>query len=184
MGHFEHCTSVSLSVLFVTNREGAMNLDDSSAFRELDTKDLRSNLDNLPTQLEAAWKLGQDLPLPASFKRVDRIVVAAMGTPALSGDLLAALLADSCNVPIYVCRGYDLPAFADGQNTLVIIASHTGSTEETLSAWELADARGTQILMLTSNRTLAHDAEQRGATAWLYEYEGYSRTALGWIFGL
>jgi glucose/mannose-6-phosphate isomerase len=161
-----------------------MNLDDRNAFRTLDPQDLRAHLDNLPTQLDAAWKHGQNLPLPGSFQRVDRIVVAAMGTPAVSGDLLVALLADSCNVPIFVCRGYDLPAFADGQRTLVIIASHTGNTEETLSLWELADARGTQILALTSSAALAEQVEQRGGTVWLYEYEGYSRTALGWIFGL
>src|SRR5689334_15835692 len=100
-----------------------MNLDDRDAFRELDSEDMRSHLDSLPDQLDSAWRHGQNLPLPASFQRVDRIVVAAMGAPALAGDLLAALFADSSNVPIIVCRDYDLPAFADGQNTLVIIAS-------------------------------------------------------------
>jgi len=161
-----------------------MNLDDRDAFRQLDTEDMRSHLDALPDQLDAAWRHGPDMPLPASFQRIERIVVAAMGAPALAGDLLAALLADTCNVPIMVCRDYVLPAFADGQSTLVIIASHTGNTEETLSAWELANTRGTQILVLTTNQTLAQRTEERGATAWLYEYAGYSRTALSWIFGL
>src|SRR5258706_15887997 len=107
-----------------------MNLDDRDAFRQLDTEDMRSHLDALPDQLDAAWRHGQDMPLPASFQRIERIVVAAMGAPALAGDLLAALLADTCNRPNMVCRDYVLPAFADGQSTLVIIAIHNGNTEE------------------------------------------------------
>src|SRR5207237_8090796 len=131
-----------------------------------------------------SWTRAQALALPASFQRVERIVIDGMGGSALAGELLAALVADSCNVPILVYRGYDLPAYVDGQSTLVIAITYSGTTEETLSALELADARGTQILLLTANKTLAGNVEKRGAVAWLIEYEGESRVALSTIFGL
>jgi glucose/mannose-6-phosphate isomerase len=161
-----------------------MILDDLARFHQLDTHNLRAHLDSLPDQFETAWTRAQALELPASFQRVARIVIVGMGGSALAGELLAALVADSCNVPILVHRGYDLPAYVDGQSTLVIAITYSGTTEETLSALELADARGTQILLLTANKTLAQKVEKRGAVAWMIEYEGESRVALGTIFGL
>ena len=47
-----------------------MDLNDLARFRELDTHDMRSHIDHLPDQLEAAWAHGQTLPLPDSFKRI------------------------------------------------------------------------------------------------------------------
>src|SRR5688572_12242139 len=126
-----------------------MLLDNHALMRGLDSQGMRTQIDSLPDQFEAAWSLGQQLQIPGMFSRAERIVVAAIGAAALAGDLLAALVADSCNIPIIVQRGYELPAFVDGQSTLVVVVSCSGNTEETLSALDLADARGTQLLLLT-----------------------------------
>jgi glucose/mannose-6-phosphate isomerase len=161
-----------------------MNLDDLARFRELDTQNMRAHLDSLPSQLEAAFAHGQTLPLPASFKRADRIVIAGMGTSAQAGEMLAALVADTCNVPIIVNRGYDLPAYADGQRTLVIGVSHSGTDEESLAALELADNRGTQIVAITTGGAMAEHMARAGAPAWTYQSDAPARAALGWTFGL
>ncbi|MEP7286230.1 MAG: bifunctional phosphoglucose/phosphomannose isomerase [Chloroflexota bacterium] len=161
-----------------------MLLDDLVRFRELDMHDMRRHLDSLPDQVEAGWGQGQILPVPESFHTAERIVIAAMGSSALAGDLLAALTADSCTVPIIVNRGYELPAYVNGPKTLVIAISCSGSTEETLSALELATARGAQLLVLTADGDFAQHAETHGTTVWHFDHEGQSRAALGWIFGL
>ncbi len=161
-----------------------MNLDDLTRFRELDKQSMISRIDRLPDQLEAAWANGQTLPLPGTFRRIERIVIAAIGTEALAGDMLAALVADSCNVPILINRGYDLPAYVDGQPTLVIGLTHDGDDEEVLAALELADARGTQMMLVTANPALAQHAEKTGLTVWTYPEGGPSRAALGWNLGL
>src|SRR5258708_7455842 len=106
-----------------------MNLDDLARFAELDTQKMLARIDTLPAQVSAAWTLGQSLPLSPSWQRVDRSVIAGMGTGALVGDMLAAMAADTCNVPILVHRGYELPAYAEGQRTLVIGVSHDGDDE-------------------------------------------------------
>ncbi len=59
-----------------------------------------------------------------------------MGGSAIGADLLAAYLADSCSVPLYVLRDYGLPAWAKGPETLVVGSSHSGNTEETLSSFD------------------------------------------------
>ncbi len=56
-----------------------------------------------------------------------------MGGSAIAGDLVTAEVAQSCSIPIMVLRDYDLPAWVN-EHTLVIASSHSGNTEETLSA--------------------------------------------------
>jgi glucose/mannose-6-phosphate isomerase len=161
-----------------------MDLDDLARFRELDPQGMQSHIDRLPDQLEAAWALGRTLPLPGSFKRIERIVIAAMGSSALAGEMLAALVADNCNIPILVNRGYGLPAYVDGQRTLVVGVTYSGDDEETLCALELAETRSTQMMLITGCEALAQHAEKSGLATWAYRYDGPARTALGWNVGL
>ena len=160
-----------------------MNLNDLDHFRELDTQDMRAHIDNWPEQLESAWTLGASMPLPGSFKKIDRLLIVGVGGAAISGDLLRVLVADSCPIPISINRDYDLPAHAAGQNTLTVLVCRS-HTEETLSALEMAVAHGTQILAITSDEHFAAQAEEVGATVWRFTFAGEDRAALGWKLGL
>lgn len=57
------------------------------------------------------------------------------------------------SIPVYVNRTYNLPGFADN-NTLVIISSYSGNTEESLSAYYDAKKRNCKIACLTSGGDL------------------------------
>jgi glucose/mannose-6-phosphate isomerase len=107
-----------------------------------------------------------------------------MGGSAISGDLLATLVADECGVPIVVNRDASLPAYVEGDNTLVIAISYSGNTAETLSAFELAHRRGAQLMALTTGGQLADAAGDYGAALWAFDYEALPRAALGWLFAL
>ncbi len=161
-----------------------MDLDDLARFRELDPQGMQLHIDRLPDQLEAAWTLGQTLPLPPSFEHIERIVIAGMGSSALAGDMLAALVVDRCTIPILVNRGYGLPAYVDGQRSLVVGVTHSGDDESTLCALELAAARRAHMLLITGNEALAQHAEKSGLVTWAYRYDGPARAALGWNLGL
>lgn len=154
-----------------------MILDDPDALRALDTYGMFSRLDRAADDMHAVWQMQDALPLPESYRFIDKIVIAAVSDAAVAADLFAALVADSLNLPITVCRSYELPAHADGQATLVVLLDHSGDTEETFSAFELADARGTQILAITSGGALAEYALQSGITLWRYALDGVSRLA-------
>jgi glucose/mannose-6-phosphate isomerase len=163
--------------------EFLMDLNNLDRFHELDSDQMSSHIDQMGDQLDSAWRSGSTLPLPDSFKWIERLVIAGMGGAAVSADLLSALIMDGCNIPVIVNRDYELPAHADGQRTLIVILSHS-YTEESLSALEHANARGTQILAITTNDTLAARAERVGATVWRYTFPGVDRAAIGWTFGL
>jgi len=161
-----------------------MDLDDLERFRELDPDDMLGHIDALPDQIEAAWAHAQTLDLPPTAGQIDRIVVCGMGGSAISGDLLATLVAEECDVPIIVNRDASLPAYVGGQNALVIAISYSGNTAETLSAFKLAHQRGAQLLALTTGGQLADLAKQYNATLWAFDYDALPRAALGWLFAL
>src|SRR5512133_1361099 len=101
-----------------------MELEDVEKFQRLDPQDLMGHIHRLPTYLADAWALGQTLPLPSNGT-IQQIVITAVGDSAIAGDLLAAYIAPSSPVSVHVERGYDLPAWARGPETLVIAISHS-----------------------------------------------------------
>ena len=96
-----------------------MNLDDLDLFKKIDTRNMLAQIDGLPNQLQTAWELGQTQPLPA-FKDIQSIVISAMGDSAVAADLVTASVSSSIRLPVTLHRGYSLPAFASGPQTLVV----------------------------------------------------------------
>lgn len=160
-----------------------MNLDDLNTIHKLDSQDAFGQLKNLPDQLSDAWEMGQVLPLP-EWKDLRQIVIAGMGGSAMGGELAAEIVKPHSPLPVIIYRDYGLPAWASGEGTLVIAVSHSGETEETLSAYRQAIERSCRVLAITTGGTLALQAAQQGCPVWLYVHEGQPRMALGYLFGL
>jgi glucose/mannose-6-phosphate isomerase len=90
---------------------------------------------------------------------VENIVVAGMGGSAISGELLKDWARDKITVPIEISRDYSLPAYAN-KNTLVLVTSYSGETEESLSAFLDAAKRKCMIVCISSGGTLQTFAEK------------------------
>jgi glucose/mannose-6-phosphate isomerase len=127
--------------------------------------------------------LGQALALPATYRNAAHIVMAGMGGSGIGGELTFALVAPESSLPILVLRDYGLPAFV-GPDTLVVGLSHSGNTEETLSACEAGLARGARLLAITGGGKLAALAASNGAPVWRFEHDGPPRSAVGYTFML
>ncbi len=85
---------------------------------------------------------------------ITSVIMAGMGGSALASDIAAHILARETPVSFEVVRGYDIPAYA-GMNTLIVVDSHSGNTEETLSCYAQARDRGCQIgVMATGGKLL------------------------------
>lgn len=161
-----------------------MNLDDLQAFEKIDSSDMLGYINALPDQLAGAWAAAQQSELPTSLADVERVVICGMGGSAISGDLLAALVRGTCRIPVSVSREYGLPAFVQGEETLVIAMSHSGGTEETISAAELAVERGTHLMAITTGGELARVVREGDGMVLAYTYPSQPRAALGWLYGL
>jgi len=160
-----------------------MNLDDFARFNEIDPQDMLSQIDELPDQLLTAWQIGLDSSLP-SWSGISNVLIAGMGGSAIGADLLAAYASPIGSVPIFVHRDYDLPAWVKGSQTLVIASSHSGDTEETLSALETALKRKCRCLVISTGGKIAQYAKSSGIPVWRFEHEGQPRAAVGYSFAL
>ena len=92
-------------------------------------------------------------------RQINRIVVAGMGGSALAALLAKSWLSSELPVPFEVVRDYDLPAYVD-TNTLVIASSYSGNTEETLSCFDQAIDRFSQVAVIASGGKLIERANQ------------------------
>ena len=160
-----------------------MNLDDYPNFAQLDSQNMLAEIDGLPDQLRVAWEMGQGLPLPTKGG-IQQVLIAGMGGSAIGADLLAAYLTPDCPLPLVVHRNYGLPGWARGPQTLVIACSHSGDTEETISAFKGAQANGCRLMVICTGGKLAREAAGAGVPAWIFGHTGQPRAAVGYSFGL
>jgi glucose/mannose-6-phosphate isomerase len=117
---------------------------------------------NFPEQLREALQIGASADLKAaSNKGIQNVVVCGLGGSGIGGDLLAELLRYEVQVPILVNKGYFLPAYVT-ENTLLILSSYSGGTEETISCANEALKRGLKPVCVTSGGKLAEIARANG----------------------
>ncbi len=147
-------------------------------YERLDPEGLLGRIGGLPEQCREAWQDAAGFSLPRGYGEVDQVVVAGMGGSAIGGDILRVLAEMESATPVSVCRGYDLPAFV-GERTLVIACSHSGDTEETVSAFDQALERGARLVLITTGGRLLAKARERDVPTLVYEYAGEPRSALG-----
>jgi glucose/mannose-6-phosphate isomerase len=88
-----------------------------------------------------------------TYGKPKNIVIAGMGGSAIGGDLLHGWLQNRVNTPIEVCRDYYLPAYAN-EETLALIISYSGETEEALCALLDAVKRKCMVVAIASGGTL------------------------------
>jgi glucose/mannose-6-phosphate isomerase len=167
------------------------DLDNFSEFKKLDPQNMLGEIDGLPDQLKSAWELGQTMPLPTGqtsevlkTSEVSRIVIAGMGGSAIGADLVAAAVYQTCAVPIFVHRDYGLPAFAKGKETLVILSSHSGNTEETLDSFDHALKNQCTLVVISTGGEISERAQEKNILVWTFNHQGQPRAAVGFSFGL
>lgn len=160
-----------------------MNLNDHQDFLKLDTQNMLEEMNGLPEQLEEAWQEAEGLPLDG-YQGIKQILIAGMGGSAIGADLVKAYTAPLSSVSLEVHRDYGLPAWADGPETLVIVSSHSGNTEETLSAMDAALERGCSLLAISTGGMIAERARETGQGLWVFGHQGQPRAAVGYSFAL
>jgi glucose/mannose-6-phosphate isomerase len=159
-----------------------MKLDDWNLFGETDPEDMLSEIDHLPGQLKEAWILGQDMLLPEPAG-IENLVLVGMGGSAIGADLLQAYVSPKVSLPIMVWRNYGMPDFV-GKASLVVASSHSGNTEETLSAFDQAVKVGAKVIAITTGGELEARANASGVHLWQFKHAGQPRAAVGFSFGL
>lgn len=141
-----------------------------------------------PQRVIQGWKGAAALTLPDEFRNVRHVVVQGMGGSAIAGDI-AAEAVDALREPgaagpqMEVFRDYGAHPAA-GPDSLVIIMSHSGRTEEALSGVEASRDRGARLIVMTGGGLLGEAARDHGIpTATMPENGGPPRTYLPYALG-
>jgi glucose/mannose-6-phosphate isomerase len=138
-------------------------------------------ISNFSVQVQEAQIIGNSIHVTDNLKNIKNIIISGLGGSAIGGDLLRSYLWYEIKVPIYINRNYKLPAFAD-ENTLVIISSYSGNTEESLSAYNDAKQRQCKMVCISSGGNLSVLAENDNILL-IITPKGYQpRAALSYSF--
>lgn len=163
--------------------EEAITLDDPGTISRIDPGDMLGRVRALPRQLAQARRIAAATPLEPRHRDVDSVLVLGMGGSAIGGDLVVGIAGDRLRVPLIVHRDYELPAWA-GKRTLVVAASHSGETVETLRAAGEAREKGLPLVVISTGGELARRAQEDGTPLLKYEAPGQPRAAIGFGVGL
>jgi len=85
---------------------------------------------------------------PAGFIGVDHIVFAGVGGSGALGDIFSAILSRTA-IHVSVVKGYSLPKTVD-KNTLVVITSISGNTQEAFSVLNEAKKINSNVIVFSS----------------------------------
>jgi glucose/mannose-6-phosphate isomerase len=134
-------------------------LDSLDRTRQVDKSNMLSFCVDAPKHYEKAAKLAETFSV--DYPKPETIIVSGMGGSAIGGELLKDWARDKITVPIDVCREYSLPAYAD-KNTLVVVVSYSGETEESLSVFLDAVKRKCKTVSVGSGGTLEEFSKKLG----------------------
>ncbi len=156
-----------------------MTLED---IRQHDSQNMHALIAAFPEHFRRARAIAAEAPVEASLEGVRHVVIAGMGGSAIGGDLLRSLAAAEASLPVSVVRGYTLPAYA-GRDSLVIISSFSGNTEETLTIFDEARRREAAVVCVASGGEALRRAQAAGVSHIVIPGGMPPRAALGYSFG-
>ena len=156
-----------------------MDLDQIRAY---DKSNMFDVLKDFPQQVEEAVSIATAFEFKhLNTEGIQNVVVNGLGGSAIGGDFVRSYAAYDMKVPMVVNRNYNLPGFAD-ENTLAVISSYSGNTEETLSAFKEARERNCRILCITSGGEVERIANDNNIDVLKIPGGLQPRCALGYSF--
>lgn len=154
----------------------------------LDTTHVLDSIRELPLQCEQTLSDVKELDIPTDYSHIQNIVLSGMGGSALGGRVLLGFQQSILKVPFVVSTEYGIPSFVN-ENSLVIISSYSGNTEETLFAFNEALSRKANIITICAGGKLGELSPQLKIPTYIFKPDhnpsNQPRMALGYsIFAI
>lgn len=113
----------------------------------------------------------------------NNIVIGGLGGSGIGGRIVKSLFASEMPIPVETIADYTLPAYVN-EKSLVILASYSGNTEETLTMYEEVKKRGSKLFTLSTGGKLKELALADGHYFLQVESGFQPRMALGFSLTL
>ncbi len=147
-----------------------INLDNLEQIKKLDKKNMLGSLEFLGKQVEQIWSTAQKIKVPASYKNVKNVVVLGMGGSALGPHIMKSVFFAELKVPVEIVGGYHVPGYVN-KDSLVLLSSYSGTTEEVLFSMKEAKTRGAKLLTITAGGELADWSVANGVPSLIFTTE-------------
>ena len=106
-------------------------------------------------------EIGRAATINAHTESITNIYVAGLGGSGIGGDFVREFVQNECKIPMTIGKGYSIPASVT-KNTLAIISSYSGNTEETLASFEQIKVSGAKVVIISSGGKLIQFAKELG----------------------
>lgn len=160
----------------------------------LDSKDLREKIDPtgvgkalelFPEQIKVAYEQAISSDLEKMI--FSSVFISGMGGSSNAGKIIASLIEPTSTTHFSVYNNYGLPGWVN-KNTLVVLNSYSGNTEETLSAYEVAKEKGSVVIGITTGGkigSLINSGQIKGLVFSARDTNppGFPKSGLGLSFG-
>ncbi|MDD4900979.1 MAG: SIS domain-containing protein [Patescibacteria group bacterium] len=161
------------------------NLDEQKIYKKLDPNQVAKSIESLAWQMKQVWEEAASLEVPVSYGQATNVVVNGMGGSNIGVGLVKDVFSDQIKLPITITAGYEVPAMV-GRQTLYLLSSYSGTTEEVLSVYEEVKSRGAKIMAICQqgDSKLAQLALKENLPAYFFKPEhnpcGQPRLGLGY----
>jgi glucose/mannose-6-phosphate isomerase len=132
-------------------------LDDAEKMRKIDKSNMLQFCIEMAKHYRESVKNAEKITF--TYATPENVVIAGMGGSGIGGELLKDYARAKSPMPIEVSKDYQLPAYV-GKQSLVLLVSYSGETEETLSAFLDAMQHKCMVYCISSGGTLLKYAEQ------------------------
>lgn len=159
-------------------------LDDPALYLKLDTDKCYESIVELPNQCEQAAKEVASITFPDNYKNASSIVFCGMGGSAYGGRIIKSLFKDNLKIPVDIVTDYHLPLYVN-PSTLVLAASYSGSTEETVSCMMEALGKNLMVTGISSGGEIKNVLDKTGNPYYffdpIYNPSGQPRIGQGYM---
>src|SRR3990167_8591624 len=164
-----------------------VNLDDKNAILKLQGGDaVLKSIDALPQQLQQSFTESLQVKFPDKYRNVKNIVVCGMGGSRFTPLIVKELFKEEISLPYLINDDYNLPGFVD-ENTLVILSSFSGTTEEVIRCGKKAQTKGALLAGLAAGDGVIDFLKSANAPFYVfdpkYNPSGQPRIGSGYMIG-
>ncbi len=150
-----------------------------AAIRAVDSQNQLDDVLSLPEHLtDALWRVESARIKPI---RSNGVVICGMGGSGIGGELAGATLGDRLSLPLTTVRDYELASWTS-PGRVVLCASYSGDTEETLACFDAAEAVGCKRIVATTGGALADAARAADVPLIPFPSVLQPRAAVGYMF--
>jgi len=143
-------------------------LNDTDELKKFNSSHLADSIKSLDKQVEQVFDDLADFEFPKEYKSFKNIVVCGMGGSGLATRIFQTLFVSEIREPMELINGYLLPAYVS-EDSLVMLSSYSGTTEEVLSCAVEAIKRKAKIVYFCAGGTLAEMGVKNGWSGYCFE---------------